>query len=597
MCSSDLLLSVGVLAGCGNGGSSGAEGSTTFTMWIGKGEDSQYYSEYAENPILQYYLSQPYIGADGEEVVLSFEFQIPPIGSEKDNLSTLISTGDYTDIIDADFYSGSITDLYEEEIILDITEYVENYMPNYLAYLEANPELALTATNIIDGEKKYICIRGFNTSMEQFQGFEYRRDWIVKYGKHPVTGQAFEGAYTGVTETGEVDTESWADNVVFPSGTENPLYISDWEWMFEIFEEAMAAEGITDGYCVSIPFYGYSEAGYFNASFGGGSAHWFKNLDNEIEFGGDTENFRAYVQCMNNWYQQGWLDKAFAEHTGALPWRIDEVNVRQGKVGAWVGINTQLMNKMNIGDELTKDIIVFAAPYPMNDIYGPESAKNVTPFTLYQTSAESKTFVITQKAAKKDMVALFSFIDTLYEPENSVKNFYGLSKEEVAATQDAFYLKMGLEDGAFYDTGTTLNNGKQLYYYSPIISESSGNLGNAVGLQRIFGLQGDSPTIAVRFKRTPEAQAQQDILDSFYMNTGLLSSSFKSQLSAAEAKEFSTIYTNVNEFMSRVVPTFIKGEKDPYNDADWDGYVKALAKYNPQRNREIYQNLLDSLSN
>lgn len=48
------------------------------------------------------------------------------------------------------------------------------------------------------------------------------------------------------------DPDSWADDVVFPGGGTDPVYISDWEWTFGIFETAMEALGITDSYCVSV---------------------------------------------------------------------------------------------------------------------------------------------------------------------------------------------------------------------------------------------------------------------------------------------------------------------------------------------------------
>ncbi|MBN2222467.1 MAG: extracellular solute-binding protein, partial [Vallitaleaceae bacterium] len=202
-----------------------ADGTKTveFSFWLGKGEDAQYYPSYEENPILKEYLSKTYVGKDDVATSIQLSFQTPPIGSEKDNLSTLIATGDYTDIIDVDYYSGTVTDLYNEGIALDLTEYVEKYMPNYLAYLEKNPDLALTATNTIDGEKKYLSIRSYNTYVEQWQGFEYRRDWLVNYGKHPVSGEAFSGQFTSMKEDGTPDTNSWSDNVVFPSGGSHPV--------------------------------------------------------------------------------------------------------------------------------------------------------------------------------------------------------------------------------------------------------------------------------------------------------------------------------------------------------------------------------------
>ena len=48
-----------------------------------------------------------------------------------------------------------------------------------------------------------------------------------------------------------------------------PVYISDWEWMFDIFTKAQADLGITDGYCLSVYYKGYNEDGSLFSSFGG----------------------------------------------------------------------------------------------------------------------------------------------------------------------------------------------------------------------------------------------------------------------------------------------------------------------------------------
>ena len=72
----------------------------------------------------------------------------------------------------------------------------------------------------------------------------YRRDWLVNYGTNPQTGEAFSGEW----KDGE-----WTDNVVFPSGGTDPVYISDWEWMFDIFETALQMQGMTDGYVMQLP--------------------------------------------------------------------------------------------------------------------------------------------------------------------------------------------------------------------------------------------------------------------------------------------------------------------------------------------------------
>lgn len=589
-----------MLTGCGNSQSASTDGATkdtTFSVWLGKVEDSAYYSDYRENPVLQLYLEDSYLGKDNKEVKIDFEFQTPAAGSEKDNFNTMIATGDYADMMDVDHYAGNIVDLYDEGVALDLTEYIEKYMPNYVSFLEKNPELGMTAVNMIDGEKKYLTISSYMTTLKEWQGFMYRRDWVVKYGKHPATGEVFHGEYTIKNEDGTWNTDSWLDDVVFPSGGSDPVYISDWEWMFEIFDIAMEDLGITDGYGYSSGYMGFSKLGVLNSSFGGGSALWYVNQKTgQVGFGGYNDEMRAYLQCLNTWYQKGWLDKSFAEHTGQMPWRVDEAKVRQGKVGLWVGMETQLFNRMATEDELTKDILVFACSYPINDIYGDEEQQNKEPYCLYKTGAQGKRYIITDKAEEKDIIALFSFLNVLYDEENAFLNYYGLSKEEYEKTQNEYYTKWGLIEGAYIETDKLTEEGKRIYYFNPILATDSGSMNTAMAMSRMPGLQMESPTrVAIDGTQTEMYRHMKHLWEDVYQNTGLVEDLVETLFTPEQTKEMTSIETNVNEFMEKNISSFINGSKDPFNDNDWEAYSKALSKYNPERGTEIYQGLYDQL--
>lgn len=566
----------------------------SFNVWISKGEDIAYLPEYEDNPVLQYYLRDTVKGQDDGDVQLAFDFQVPAAGSEKDNFNTLLTTGDYVDIMATSFMTGSLEDLYKEGIILDITEYVETYMPNYTSFMAKHPEMSLATTNLVDGEKRYLALSTLSSSVNEFQGFLYRRDWIVKYGTHPETGEPFSGEYTIKKEDGTWNTDSWVDNVVFPSGESDPVYISDWEWMFEIFEKALAENNITDGYCMSIGTTGSSRQGYLDSSFGGGAATWYKTLDGDIEFGAATEEFKVYLQCVSTWYKNGWIDKAFLEHTSDMPWRIDEAKVRQGKVGLWRGTESQLYNRMNLGDELTSDVIVNAASLPINDIYGTDAQKFKDPYSVFQLSAVGTTFMFTDKLKDKDLVALFTFLDSLYEEENSVRNGYGLSKEEYEEIQTPYYEQWGLTDGAFYDSGLKDAEGRQILYSNPIIT---GNdvLTSTRAMYRFLCLNGNSPTRVVIDPNVTDGYIHQKAQWSKYPNIGLLPYQLSALLPSEDAKNYSKIDTNLTEFLGKNGWEFVKGEKDPFNDSDWETYLKALNKYNPQEAIDILTNLLNAL--
>ena len=593
-----VLLSVIMIvstAGCAKnsssgGNDSGASKDSTFSWWIGQGEEASYYSDYRNNPGVEYLLSKTW-GPDEKKVDL--EFSIPASGTQKENCNTLIATGEYTDLMEMSYYTGSAADLYEEGIAMDITEYVEKYMPNYMAYLDAHPDYKVTATNIVNGEPRFIQLYNYADVVDyNWGGYLYRRDWIIKYGTNSKDGSSFSGEYTVINEDGTPDPDSWVDNVVFPSGGSDPVYISDWEWMFDIFTKAIADLKITDGYCMSLYYPGYLGTGDLVCAFGGGGPSWYKQSADTIAFGGNSDNFRTYVQCMNTWYQNGWIDKAFPEHSTDMFYKIDETKVFSGKVGLWYATAATVGGRLADSTNPYLDgYVAFTARQPMNDIYGTAEQQNVEPYCMYQQSLESMTTIITDKAKDKDLVTLFTFLDELYSVEGGDLRTYGLSKKQYEESKNELYTKQGLTNGAYYEI--TSVDGKIKNEKDDIIKADGGTLASAVTAIRILGLDTFSKTSHEAETPTEKNNMQQWI---YYTNTGFLTSSFTNQLSSEENKAYSKVQTSVDEFMSKSIPTFIKGEKDPYKDDDWNAYVKALSKYSPEKNTAIYQNLLDTLN-
>ena len=577
------------IAGCSsnngtdNGGNNAASKETKFSWWIYKGEESSYYTDYRDNPAVNYMLTKTW---GPENKTMDLEFLLPAAGSEKDNCVTLIGTGEYPDIMDMVVYPGSITELYTEGVAMDITDYVEQYMPNYMAYLDAHPDLKATAMNVVNGEKKYLGLYSYSDGVaEMWGGYEYRRDWIVKYGKNPKDGSSFAGRYTETNEDGTQDNDSWEDNVVFPSGGPDPVYISDWEWMLDIFQTAIEDQGITDGYGMSLYYPGYFAVGDLVCGFGGAGGGWYLNKENKIEFGQESDNFRAYLQCMNTWYKNGWLDKAFAEHVSDQFYSIDETKVRSGKIGLWYGVSSLFGGRLDSGEGYLKGIVVAAASQPINDIYGTSKEQNIIPYQMYQPGLEGSMTIITDKAKDKDLPTLFSFLDNLYAEEGSLLKTLGLNKEQYNETQDALYTAHGLTDGAYFqnDDGT--------YQAAEKVLKDGGSLASAVKANRITGLA------KVQGLTYANSKTKQHYLDMWvmYESTGTLKNSFKSQLAEDEASKVSKTETNVTEFCTKNVPAFIQGKQDPFNDDNWNSYLKALSKYNPDTVTQIYQNLYDSL--
>lgn len=576
-----LVMIVSVFSACNPDGGGSAGEDTTFTWWIYSGADSSYYMDYQENPTIQYTLQKGY---GPEEKQLAFEFWVPAAGTSADNYSTMIAGGDLADIIDAVICDPPKT-MYEQGYILDITEYVERNMPNYVALVHSNETFYKNCVDVIDGKEHYFILRGLQDAPDAvFQGFMYRRDWLVKYGTNPETGKAFTGGYTD-----PADPDSWQDDVVFPSGGADPIYISDWEWMFEIFVKAQNDLGIDDSYVLSLYYPGFTWSGGLISCFGGGVNVWYQDENNTVQFGGDKDHMRAYLECMNSWYEKGWLDKAFNERTSDAFYAIDSTSVRQGKVAMWNGQQSDLGGRIDAHDGgWTEGIFVAGAPYPINDIYGTDACKYVEPNCVMGGELVGGGVMISKNAKGKDLDTLCAYLDQFYSEEGALLRTLGLSAEQAAAyeseTGDDFYSKYGLQGGAY-----TVKDGK--FVKSDVLVNDGGGLAVASAFQQAPGL-----TLVDKVD-LGYAESYQHSLDNWmkYPNTGFFQGSITTNsMTPEDTSAMGNIHTNVLEYMTNNAVDFIKGKKDIHSDEDWGVWCKTLGKYNHQKVSKILQYYVDN---
>jgi len=585
-----VMLTVLGLSGCAGNPSAVNNNAVDYSMWIVSGEDSSFYPSYDKNPVIEYMLSKRYGPNDTK---INLDFVVPVAGQQLDSYNTLLSTGDYPDMMDFSMYNGSLTDLYEQGIVLDLTEYIEQHMPNFKALLDQNPDLAQACTYVVNGEKKILSIRGFHDQPDYtWGGYQYRRDWIIKYGKNPVDGSTFAGSYTRTLDDGIVDRSSWEDNVIFPSGGADPVYISDWEWMFEIFARAIQDLGITDGYVTSLYYPGFIATGDMYSGFGGGSPVWYTHKDGTIHFGGTEDDFQVYLQAMNTWYNNGWIDKAFTEHSADMFFMIDDAKVRSGKIGFWYGVQSELLGYLDDGEDLKDGMVVYAARQPINDIYGTAAQQNQEPYTIYQMAQIFGPWVITDKAVAdgKDIVPLLKLIDYAYSTEGALLCGLGLNKAQYEETKPELYTRLGLTEGAYYQIPEDQAVDGRIYSVVDYLAKNDSMVG-AVKANKYFGLTLKSK---IKFAGSENFKRQLDQWV-WYENKGGIGIAVENQLTSEEQKIVTKTGTTINEFMAKNVPSFIKGEKDPFSDADWQAYVKALNKYAPDKVTKIYQEKLNNL--
>ena len=629
-----LVLGSLAMSGCGNSSDSGD--ADTFSWWIVTTDgDGTYYDKYEDHPGVQWLNNQYWdvdnhtLGEEGKGENIKFTFQTPIAGSETDNFNTMIGTGEYTDLVDLSYYTGSIAALAEDGVLMDITEYVEEYMPDYVALLDEHPAWkSQVTTTDADGNVHYYYLPLLNDGpRDPWDGFVYRRDWVVKYAEpteyvwdwdsayvqengHPAVTPLEAAVASGnlegwkaneVTEftanPGDDPDNTYTDNVIFPSGTGDPLTISDWEWMFEAFDAALEERGYgddSDAYCITIPYQGYFEYGDLVSSFGGGNGYYYINDDGEVTFDATSDNFKTYLECMNTWNDKGWLDTQFETRSGDLFYMINQSGFNQGKVGMWEGMVWDTGTKIRttcMDDSDQQDAFVMGCAFPINDMYGTAEQMYHEPDAFYGETAGPVTggVGITTKAEDKNLPALFTYLNWCYTREGALLGSMGLSQEQYESMDfdPDNYAEYGFTDGLYHEED---RDGVTTYVtHIPQNSTLNGNAfitGRLTARLQLTGT-GDDLDYDIDNGESEVYQACREAYGS-YDSTGNVIS-YATKLTDDENEQAGDVYTPLKDYMNQVIPRMIKNGVD----SEWDEYVKTVDSYDTKSVCEIYQKYVD----
>ena len=147
------------------------EGDNTITMW--------YYTP----PYIQFVDSNFKFNAiDDMEAATGVNLDFIEVGtaSASEQFNLMVAGGDMTDLIPArEYYTGGLTKAYEEDIIVDINEYVEENMPNYLGVLDCLEEQT-RADTLTDG--MMLAFSTINDGTYSGDGLITRGDWLEEQG-------------------------------------------------------------------------------------------------------------------------------------------------------------------------------------------------------------------------------------------------------------------------------------------------------------------------------------------------------------------------------------------------------------------------------
>lgn len=220
---------------------------------------------------------------------------------------SMMASGNYPDIIQWQHnndYTGGVSQMYADGIIIELNDVIDQYMPNYKKLLEDNPHVAKT---LMDDQGRYLyftVINPLNSDLEK----------------------------VAVTWWGLLMRQDWLDNV----GMEAPTTIGEWYDVLTAFKEG---DPNGNGEPDEIPFdAGSAGLNLFMPAFGFQNGVYVDPETGKVAYGQYGEKYKAYLETMSKWYAEGLIQNVFADETGA-PTESADPNIYADLAGSWKGLS------------------------------------------------------------------------------------------------------------------------------------------------------------------------------------------------------------------------------------------------------------------
>ena len=344
------------------------EGDRSLTYWVDLNANvSATYQNLGDTPLYQ---------AIMEETGVTVEFQHPGAGQADEQLSLLLTTGEYPDIIEYNWlgFAGGPAKALGDGVLIELNDVLTDYAPNLSAYLEARPDVD-TMTRTDDG-KQYVFpfIRG-HEALQVSSDLTIRQDWLDELG------------------------------------LDMPVTMEDWENVLTAFRDekgALAPLTMTQGHVAWA---------HFTNPYGIRNSFFVE--DGEVKYGAAEPGYRDFLETFSRWYQEGLLDPDLATITG----QQITAKMTTGEAGVSMGYTASSMgNWTQAARETNPDYLLAGAPIPVMEEGGP---KNHSPVDFPYIGGGSAG--ITTSA--EDVEAAARFLDFNYSNEGHIFMNFGIEGE------------------------------------------------------------------------------------------------------------------------------------------------------------------------
>ena len=468
-----------------------------------------------------------------KQIGVNIEWILPTTGADGATFTNtlLADPSNLPNIMEA-YFMNNAQQYLDDEVIWDLTPYIQEYAPAYYAFLQTNPAYD----------------KAMKTDAGQYYAFGFFRE---------------DGGWNDSYQ-GPVVRKDWLEEC----GLEIPKTISEFENVIRVFHEKYGAVFTTS---FNVRFSQMGMSGAFGAYGNVNSGYLFYVDDGKVGLAQTTEEYRAWLKWFSDLYKAGLVD------TDLLT--VDDTTVKTKVETGLSGIAITSMGQMNNWNnemEANGDGRPWIGiPYPTGD--------DGTLYSIFGgTGIGSITGVITKSADEETMKLCLRALDYAYTKEGFMFWNYGIEGESWEMDETT-----GLPKWTPL-VADDKSNDPMIKYNGTTWSGSCIQATNLLYLKNSqASIDADDAWFYLGMGRdTTDMDRVLEVTSSHKWPNGVT-------FTTEESDELDLYTANLATYVTEQCTSFLVGNKDVSDDTEWNNYLNGLNQYHLDRVLEIRQNCLD----
>ncbi len=459
--------------------------------------------------------------------------------SESDKFNLMIASGEYTDLLNMGNYSAGVEAAYEEDIVIDLGDYLETEMPNYSKIIHSDQNIL---KDVQDGGM-FLKVYPVKDQIANPMGLGafVRMDWLEDLDME--VPQTYD-ELTDVLRAFKTEKKA-----------AEPM---------ALFNTVSLQNGLLSG--------GFGSLAELSANgMGTNFANSFYQEDGEVIYGATADGTRKYLSWLHELNEEGLINFENMQNRETNPFSDMNAGYAADGTNGYIfsnqpfGGNYSTMAADQYGDDKCNW-------WPVQDVA--EEAGQTIPFFEENSLVDSSgAAAISISSQCKDVEAALRFLDYGYSYDGAVLYNFGFQKGSGHE----------VETWDFNDEGIPTFDAEVMNGIATTNIASS-----VIATKDLAGVVFDA-RLAFEF-----GERELSCFDAWSTNkntNNVLGSDV--QLTAEENTDASAIYSDIITYVGTSALQFINGDLDVDDDGDWEKYVSTIEGMNLSGLTEIIQAAYD----